>query len=295
MDYFKSNARASAQALLVICRHLAKRPSGETIAGFQATLEPALLVKPHTPREGLLNPSLQIGQHLGILEQKGTLREQIWYLTDLVSHTTLVDLREHTNSFYSLVLRRICQCATVAATSGNQLSDVAVGLMWLCQQDPTRPWSKIWGDGPEAAIKGNKLVAAIGGQDQWRPFYRWATSLGLATDTKAGRQKSILPDATRAVRSVLAELPRKASAEQWIARVRELLPVLGHTQLLRLLPGFDEQSGAVGGALSLAIHKLEREGRLNVIPAPDAANVVALRLGSRLRPVSHIEVLEASA
>jgi hypothetical protein len=294
VDYFKTHVRASAQALLVICRYLATQPEGRTVTELQGSLQPSVLVKSHDAREGTLGPSIRVGEHLDILKPIGSAKQPPWCLTEAVDPAVLADSPSSSRAFYGLLLRNLGIQSLAAVEVGAELSDIALGCVWLAMLDPLTPLSVNWNEGPEDAIVAADLRAAIRNQEQWRSFYRWAQVLGLLTESSTGKKSQVMPDSTRALRNVLPDLPRRSSADQWFRQLRLRLPVLGHPQLVERLPGQSSSRAEIGGSLALAVHKLERAGLLGLTLSPDATSTVVLQLGTRSRTVSHVEIMESA-
>jgi hypothetical protein len=236
-----------------------------------------------------------VGEHLDILKPIGSAKQPPWCLTETVDPALLADSPSSSRAFYGLLLRNLGVQSLVAAEAGTELSDIALGFVWLAMQDPLTPLSINWNEGPEDAIVAADLRAAVHNQEQWRSFCRWAQVLGLTTESSTGKKSQVMPDSTRALRNVLADLPRRSSADHWFRQLRLRLPVLGHPQLVERLPRQSRSRAEIGGSLALAVHKLERAGLLGLTLSPDATNAVVLQLGPRSRTISHVEVMERAA
>lgn len=296
LDFLDTHARASAQALLVVCRYLASRPKGQDGDALREALQPNLLVKYTELRSGVLGPALAVGEGLGFIESTGG-RAPVWTLSNTVDRNTLNDSPESTRAFYGSVLRALGEQALAAVESREKVSDIVLGFVWLAAQDPLEPISTIWAKGPENMINEAGLGSEINSGTQWIPFYRWATSLGVAVEISGGGRRSFLvPDCSEALRRVLPRLPRSLQAEQWFRQVHSVLPVLGDPHLAGLIPGLSARSPSViTGSLALALHKLERAGLVELVPSEDAVNAVLVRLGGHSRRVSKVRISEKMA
>ncbi|WHT23259.1 protein DpdG [Crossiella sp. CA-258035] len=290
MDFLKTHVRASAQALLIICRRLGTRPEGRTTVELQRDLQPELLVRQSSPKESALLPSLKVGEHLGMVTASGGSPE-VWSLGPNVDTGLLVDSPERTNAFYAAVLRAIGSTAIADLESGTKPSDVAMGLAWWCALDPYERLPTAWAEA-EAVVKAAQMESAIGNSSQWPQFTRWARTLGLVTTTEFSRKPQLAPDCTRALRHALPALPRHAEANQWLHQAQELVPVLSPRLAARLPQPPD--TAYVGGSLALALNKLAHIKKIELLATADATSSVVVRLGERDRVVSHIRVLEAT-
>lgn len=113
---------------------------------------------------------------------------------------------------------------------------------------------------------------------RWVSFRRWACSLGFAWSDPSGR---ILPDPTPAVRDELSTVLRGSDempAQRFFDAIAKELPVLdggayrehvAENMLTELSP-----SDRLTDSMSLAIRRLEREGRLRVVDSADADRVM---------------------
>ncbi len=305
MDYLKHHLLASPQALLVISRYLASQPQGVGESELQKALQPRAMT-PNQDRpargsggvSGVLAASLTVGEDLGLLEIKGSTRDRrVWILQDGVQVDVQRVATADSRAFRSLLLRCLCSRAMSAVETNNPPADVAVALTWLLLQDPLTPFPDQWGEGPEAAIDGAGLRGTVRNAEQWRAFMRWARSLGLATGTKPGRQKACLVvDPTRAIEDALDKMPRRAPANQWFAHLHSLLPVFGDPKMVSKLPtGSVASSNLPLASTALAVQKLEQAGRLRLVASADATSTVVLHLGSRVRRIGEVNVLEEAA
>ncbi|MEV6621417.1 protein DpdG [Amycolatopsis sp. NPDC051106] len=296
LDFLDTHARASAQALLVVCRCLASQAKGQDSDDLREALQPGSLVKPTDLRSGMLGPALAVGKGLGFIESSEG-KPPLWTLSKAVDRRTLEDSSDSTRAFYGSVLHTLGTRAVAAAESGDKVSDIALGFVWLAAQDPLEPISTNWGERAEDSIIKAGLDSEINNGTQWIPFCRWATSLGLAVESSLSSRRSFLiPDCSGAIRRILPRLPRSLPAEQWLRQVYSALPVLGDPQLTKLVPGLPtRQASVVSGSLALALHKLARAGLIELIPSEDAVDAVLVRLGNQSKRVSKVRILEEAA
>ncbi|WP_026425208.1 hypothetical protein [Actinokineospora inagensis] len=290
MDFLKTHVRASAQALLIICRYLGARPEGRTVAQLQQDLQPEALVKQISPKDSSLLPSLKIGEYLGMVIAGGDSTE-VWSPGPRAEAALLVDTPGQTTAFYVAVLQAIGSTALADLDSDNRPSDVAMGLTWLGSLDP---YDRIAATAADAdpVVQAAQMAAAIGNGTQWPQFTRWAKVLGLVTATAGGRKSMLAPDCTRVLHHLLPALPREAEARRWIDEVHTQIPVLG-PRLVAELPQPPDTT-YVGGSLALALTKLDHTGKIKLVGTADATSSVIVRLGGHDRVVGHIQVLEAA-
>jgi len=276
MKYLAGTAQASVAILYPVCRWL----SGRDQAAFDvmdASLRPAHVVGGEA--DALL-ASLRVGRDIGLLDRLGSTRT-----TDQAAAWAL---REPTRSqrdewyadpvkFRVLVRRSLLAKAVDDIAAGEVPSDVAVGLAWLLAQDPVRPLSRAYGDGPERALKDQKLDSYISGPDQWRPFIRWAVGLGFAELSQVGSRRLILPDPTVALAEELPPIPAAGvPARDFYAAVTKELPVLDGGRISEFMRAeraecADPRGDAmVGPAFSLALRRLERERVIGLRREADA-------------------------
>lgn len=296
MDYLTTHNLASVPALYVICRFLATRRGGETMETLQDALAPAAV----TAREGdaapgVLKASLEVGVDLGLLEADGRGDRRVWTLRDTIASHIRASSSIDSSSFRSLVLKRLGVTALAAVEAGKRPPDVALALVWLLRQDPLAPMGRTWDDSLEAAFDQAGLGSTIKGAERWRAFLRWARSLGLITFITSGRKEHVLVDPSEAVANVLHEMPDTAAARLWFARLISMVPVLGDPRLVAALPIGQDLDDNVSDSAALAMHKLERTGRLRLIPSDDAADAIVLSLGKSPRRIGQIQVLRESA
>ncbi|SFB52829.1 hypothetical protein SAMN05216266_11694 [Amycolatopsis marina] len=297
MDYLTTHNLASVPALFVICRYLATRRRGETMEALKDALAPAAVTaREDNAAPGVLKASLEVGVDLGLLEADGRGDRRVWTLRETVASQIRASSSIDSSPFRSLVLRRLGATALAAVEAGKRPPDVALALIWLLRQDPLAPMGRTWDDGLETAFKQAGLGSTIKGAERWLAFLRWARSLGLITFIPSGtRKEHVLVDPSEAVANVLHEMPDTAAARQWFARLISMVPLLGDPRLVAELPMSQDVDDGVSDSAALAMHKLERSGRLRLIASDDAADAVVLSLGKNPRRIGQIQVLRGSA
>jgi hypothetical protein len=112
----------------------------------------------------------------------------------------------------------------------------------------------------------------------------------LARRTGVGNAKVIIPDPSVAIADLLGDLPPVATAREWLSRLRDRLPVLGSPALTAQLPQGGDLWSDLSPGLALGLLKLEKSGVLVLQPSDDAADVVALSLGTFTRQIGRITV-----
>lgn len=298
MDYLRQHNLASVPALLVISRHLATRQDGEDEATLRRTLQPAAVTKREVggSRNDALLASLEVGTDITLLEAHGARKERRWSLSDQFRAEVVAIPPADSRPFAGLVLRLLCARAKNALETGESPSDVARALTWLLQRDPFVPLPNLWSEGPEDAVREAGLDAVIENPEQWRALVRWARSLGLATViTATGQKQYLIPDPTKGLSNNLDRLPPRAPADQWFRQLWSLLPVLGHPELVSALPQANAPATEVANAVALAMTKLERAGRVQLVAADDARSAVVLRLGQQVSQVGEVRIVEEVA
>lgn len=294
MDYFTTHVVASEPALFVICRYLSKIRSGQTLEKLRESLAPAAIIGKES-ESNVIRASLAVGKDLGLVRVDGRGERAVWTVEDTVAAQFAEASSIDSGAFRAFVLRRVGATAMTEINSGERPSDLALGLAWLLQQDPMAPIVETWADGPEAMIEKAGMRTAVKGAERWRALMRWAHALGLITRISSNARKYVVVDPSKAIAAELKELPVRAPASQWLSRLVTTIPVLGDRRLIELLPRGAVGDDTVSRSIVLALHKLERSGRLRLISADDAADVVVLGLGNQRRRVGHIEVVRESA
>ncbi|GAA5133964.1 protein DpdG [Pseudonocardia adelaidensis] len=299
MDYLKQHLLASVPALFVVTRYLADQREGFPEAGLRRALQPRAMFNEATEPEestgahGALLASLEVGADIGLLAAEGARGpHRVWTLHGDHRDNVAACTSGGSGPFRSLVLRLLGGRARAAADEGQQPADLARALTWLLlTQNPLTPLAAMWSDGPEAAFDNAHLDKAVDNPEQWRAFRRWARSLGVATDAQAvpaARKARMIVDPTPAIRSVLPLLPVRASAAQWLGRLRFVLPVLGDPALAKSV---NADAAAVPATVAFALQKLERTRHLELITSDDARDGIVLQLGTESpRTVTEVRV-----
>lgn len=297
MSYLKNQTLASAPALFVLCRYLAHHPTGAGVDRLRKALAPPAVIE--TGRAGrtaqvppVLLHSLAVGVDIELLDVEGTRDQRVWTLRNQYVKRLRAMPAADSRAFRSLLLRRLGTRALQSIERAEDPPDVPFGLVWLLTLDPLRTLSEVWDQGPSKAFEQAGMRSAVDNPEQWRPFLRWARALGVVNLTATAGKPRVSVDPTRAIEDVLAELPRRASTPEWLDQLYGVLPLLGDQRLVNALPAGRPTAGRPSGGVALALSKLEHFGRVRLVPADDAANAVALRLGSRVRRVARIEVTE---
>ncbi|TMQ95288.1 hypothetical protein ETD83_22640 [Actinomadura soli] len=288
MDYLKEHARASFPGLAIICRFLADQPGGIHEATLKELLHPL-----ETPADSgsTFQACLAVGHDLGIIED----RERGWALHAAAQESVQRDRSPGARLIGSLILRRIGERAVEAIEQGERPSDLAVALTWFVSRDPLQPLPYGWSDGPEEAFEEAwpDKQGPVKAREQWRPFRRWAQALGLGFQTPVKRRASVLTiDPTRAVDAVLGELPPRSKADDWFRGLHSLLPVLGARPLVNVLPADEVSEWAVRPSVALAIRKLERARKLELIASDDSISAVSLQLGDSGYRIGEVRVMK---
>lgn len=285
MEYLRRNASASAIGLFVVCRYLSAFPDGRSEAELLQALQ-VLRTSGNSPDEAgsVLTASLAIAGGIGAIARESA--SSPW--------TVEPDLAKRLQAegdqwpwFRGELLHRMTWDGLRELEIGGKVPDLILGLTWFLQLSPLSPLQLSWGAGPEPLVTAINFDA-VSRSDQWRPFQRWALALGLARRSDQGSAKALIPDASTAIADQLSFLPAVASATEWLAALRKRLPVLGSTTLLEQLPKGGATWDELPAGVVVGLLKLEKAGVLSLEPSDDAADVIALGLGTSTRQVGRI-------
>lgn len=289
MEYLSTNATASPTGVFVLCRYLSDFEEG---LGEEELRQALQVIRTTTTGSdevaAVFTDSLAVASGLGIVIHQKT--DQRW----AVAGDFREDLRANGDAwpwFRGFLLHRITQQGLVQLESDRRLPDLVLAAAWLQQIDPLKPLALVWGDGPEATVRGLNL-AAPANATQWRPFQRWMLALGLARRVEVGDAKVLVPDATTAISDQLGDLPSQAPADMWLEDLRRRLPLLGAAPVLDQLPSGNVWAELPAG-VTLGLLKLEKLGRLALEPSDDATHVVPVGLGPEPLQVGRIVVRSA--
>lgn len=304
-DYLSGRTTtASAPALYVICRYLTLHADGVTSAWLRDALHPPGLTAEEEPgpdrqAPSVLEASLEVAQHLSLVSVTGAGDSRVFTLGDVWNDGTDVLTHDDSRRFRAFVLARLGKVALEDVRDGRRPTDLVRGLVQFLHRDPMRPLQLTWSSqgnaasSPEAFFKGQNEVA-VPNQEQFRPFWRWALAFGLAWRTGSAAIH-LVADPTSAIRAVLPTMPAEGGADEWLARLYEALPMLGHPDLLHVVLKSVPPPQSMLGSVELAIRRLEADGTLRLVPSADAINAVVLSQGgAEHRRISRIEVTMGS-
>ncbi|MGV9795277.1 hypothetical protein [Gordonia sp. NPDC003422] len=283
VDYLRGNLTASATGLFVICRHLSGYENGRPEEDLRQSLQ---LLRSGADNSGpILKDSLAVGQGIGLLGRDQASSN--WHVEPHVGSLFHCE-GDQWPAFRGDLLRKISEHGLGAVSGRENVPDLVRVMTLFMQADPLSPLDEDHGRGPEAWFE--KLgFDGVTNSTQWNSFKRWATSLGLARRSSSPKPGVVIPDATTAIADQLGALPASGSAREWLASLRERLPILGSPALTSQLPSaraWDE----VPPAVVLGLLKLEKSGVLVLEPSDDASNVLSMGLGATLRQIGRIKV-----
>ena len=287
MDFLRGHATASAIGLFVICRYLSAYAEGRSEEELRQSLQ-VLRVAGQTSDDAgpVLAASLAVGEAVGILSRDSTTAA--WSVDAKVAGVLSVE-GDQWPRFRGELLRRISAHGLGELQASGKVPDLVAGLTWFLQLDPLRPLPTAWTAPTEPLVRAGTLDA-VSRSEQWRPFQRWAVALGLARQSNTGSAKVLIPDATTAIADQIPSMPTSGSAHEWLAVLRERLPVLGSTTLLGALPTGGPPWDELPSGLMLGLLKLEKAGALSLEASDDASHVVSIGLGVSTRQVGRIAV-----
>jgi hypothetical protein len=274
MNYLSgSETQANVAVLWAVSRWL--RHVGEApLANLAVSLRPSAVVQ---GAENALRASLLVGRHIGVLQAVDDSGP--WSLGARMPQHAVGD---HL-SFRCAIRDALLTQAVEDATAGRQPADVAIGLAWFCSLDPALPLPWGWNDGTEVAVRKVGLDSVINNNTQWRPFRRWAISLGVAVaNNPRGAVQVLVPDATAAVEETLSRLPSRTIAPVFLEGLAFHLPIVDTGLLERVASEFGVSYAArgdasIGPGLAHALRRLDRRGVLSLNKAADASHRVSYR------------------
>jgi hypothetical protein len=287
MEYLRGNATASATGLYVICRYLSGIDGGQREDELRLALE--VLRTLNTSQDeasAVLKASLAVGEGLGLITR--TDARSPWIADkDIVRQLGVAE--DSWPWFRGELLFRIGSHAMKVLAVDKKVPDLALGLAWLLQQSPLRPLQLAWGSGPEQMVRDIGFEA-VSRSEQWRPFQRWAVATGLARRCDQPGLRVLIPDATTAILDQLPNLPRSATASDWLATLQARLPFLGAMALINELPREGTQWKQLPPGVAIGLLKLEKRNVLSLEASDDATDVVPIDLGGAVRQVGRISV-----
>ncbi|MET3962798.1 hypothetical protein ABIE44_002732 [Marmoricola sp. OAE513] len=300
MDYLKGNATASAGAIYVICRHLAR--AGGPITG----VELRRAVRPLPEHQGdddqgkasdSLATSLKVAVGIGAIVEDSN---SAWSVEPAIAEGIAAAGSDAAAWFRAELLRRINAEAMASLAAKEKPADLVLGMAWFLQQDPLKPLGAVFGNGAEAtlgqlAMADGTAVKAVENAEQWRSFQRWILALGLARSVDVPGAKVVVADASTAIADSLAYLPTSERAGEWLAALRKRLPIFGASTLLAALPAPRTGWHDIPPAVSLGLLKLEKRDVLALESADDGRGVVTVGLGGGSRQVGIIKVTGVAA
>jgi hypothetical protein len=300
VEYLKGTANASASAVHVICRHLAR--VGGAVSG--AELRHAVRPLPdHRVEDEQAKDTDAFGSSLKVAVGIGMVFEDAGSAMSVdpaIAEGLKAAGGSGTEWFRGELLRRINSESMTALAHNEKAADLVLGITWLLQQDPLKPLGSQFGNGAEKTLgelahADGTLVRAVDNQEQWRSFQRWIFALGLARNVDVPGAKVVVADASTAIADSLGHLPASERAEDWLAELRRCLPIFGASSLLAALPTPRAGWHDLPPAVSLGLLKLEKRGVLTMESADDGRGVVTVGLGDSARQVGIITVTGAAA
>jgi hypothetical protein len=291
MKYLSRATQANVAILLVVMRWLqANGPA--SYDDLAAAVRPSALVP---QADDALRATLDVAAHIGLLGADNPDDE--W---TIVEREQPADAFVRHDLFRALVRRAILGRAVRDREAGEEPSDVAIGLTWLCSLDPSRPLAWGWGDGPERIVRSVGLTDVITNETQWRAFRRWATALGFATASRPAPPPNaplhrLIPDPTTAIAECLPQMPPSLTAREFVDVLSTELPTVDGGLLERVL----HESGVryeargeatLGPAVGHALERLQRRGVLTLHKSDDARQRVSYRIAGQTRTFDLISI-----
>ncbi len=300
MEYLKGAATASAGAIYVICRQLARAGGPVSGAELRRTVRPLPQQRADDeqakPTDALAT-SLRVAAGIGVIHEQGN---STWSVDSAIGDGLMEAGDREAAWFRAELLSRINEEAMKSLADKAKVADLVLGMTWILQQNPLNPFGVAFGKDAERtiarlALADGSAVKAVETEEQWRSFLRWVHALGLARTVDVGRTRVVVADASTAIADSLGKMPKAGRASDWLTELRSRLPIFGATALLAQLPTPRAGWSEVPPAVSLGLLKLEKRGVLKMESADDGRGVVAVGLGGGARQVGIITVTGAGA
>jgi hypothetical protein len=284
MNYLTgAETQANVPTLWVAARWL-QHVKSCSFAELAAAVRPTAVV---TGADNALRASLSVGGHIGIVqapEMAGPWSPGARLLPDSTSDHRL---------FRQAVREALLSQAVADLQAGLVPSDVAVGFAWLCSLDPTRPLPWGWNE-TELIVRAARLDQVIKNSEQWRPFRRWAVSLGMAVANgpPGGGVQVLVPDPTTAVFETLSRLPVRSVAPAFLAGLAEYLPTIdgGALEGVAGVAYAARGEATIGPSLAHALKRLDRRGVLLLEKADDGSHRVSYRTAAGIDTFDDVEI-----
>jgi hypothetical protein len=181
--------------------------------------------------------------------------------------------------FRRLLQVRLADIATsddlLANSAGGR--DLLRGAAWMLAQDPLQPVIQFSQVEPAQDLQVGFDARPIPLVEQWRPFARWATSIGYLSSVGHRPGRAIVADPTLALADVLQDLePGSRSGSGFVDLMAETVPVVDRGSAFEAMraryvetpPGLREE--AISASLSLAILRLIETAQIRVEDPHDA-------------------------
>jgi hypothetical protein len=284
VEYLRGNAPASAIGLYVICRYLSNADGGQSENDLQRSLQVLRSSDPsQAGMSAVLKASLTVGESLGVVTHDKM--SSTWAADEEIASALGSDGDQWLWFRGELVHRMMLHA--LDQNDDGQVPDLILGLTWFLQLSPLKPLQTKWGAGTESKIQ-TLGFEAVSRSEQWRPFQRWALSLGFARRSDQPNAKVLIPDASTAIADQLSHLPAASTARDWLAALHVRLPVAGARVLIDRLPQGSDTWSELPPGVTMGLLKLEAAGVLALEPSDDAGDVIALGLGTSARQVGRI-------
>jgi hypothetical protein len=259
----------------MLLRVLADRPSGETSDRLQAFCSPKELWRDKAAPATIFDQNLRAARNMGLIVE---IDDKLCLAAGIVSGKGRedADLRR----FLAKTLLN-----PMIAEDDPQI-DFARALSWFLMQAPQRPLAFSTGYGN--SIK-NQLGAQVGefdltSKDRWNAFFYWCRYLGYG---EALTDRALAADPTQALNRLLPTIfahDRDLTIAAFLQALAQLTPVFETGRVRAELErqasaDFARESHRLSKSTSLALKRLEQQGRIDLDPSADAATMI-LDLGA---------------
>jgi hypothetical protein len=299
-------------AAFVITKYLQRKGSAVSDDELIAMLSPLHKIDPEK-KSGNVFRTLSVMENLGLISDRRTVGLTESFASDLDDPVT--------RPRFDAVLRRALAdperdgddpWGDLSDSTGGR--DITRALTWFLAQPacgaPLTFGSSGAHDADARQIGDLERLGAnakaVPNNEQWRPFRRWATALGLATPcrvTIGGTMSDALePIPAEAIAAELEGVtPGQHALPDVLRRLRIAMPYLPGGELARKLQARigapidpDEREGFLASSLTESFLLLEARGSILLTSLSDAEGV-QVRDGGKTRNLTHITIHEVSA
>jgi hypothetical protein len=262
LNFFSGNAAGNPQLAHILMRCLA-------IKGPMSVED----LRRHVQPEGIINVgSAAWDATLNVLQGIGVVAEddQVELLIDF---DVPADGSIRPQDFRVAFSRQLVTHSHHAIDDDGEPSDLAQSLLWLSMLSGREVFGR-HRDAQDDFVAKGFARNMIMNNDQWRPFIRWASALGVLRDFEYGYSV----DLSWIIRVALMTGPTETSIQGLLTSLTSLIPL---REDVTVGAWFDDRVGpteqtGLTGAISMALVRLEYAGEIEMPPHDDAGGARAL-------------------